>query len=175
MAATPTLQSTKLLALCQEVLPTCVFQAADSFYWSPRGMTIYFDPASLSNSTGQLALLHEVSHALLNHSNYHSDVELLFLEASAWQEAIRRASQWSMDIVDTNHIEDCLDTYRDWLYARSSCPTCMVGSLQVSAQRYTCPNCLTTWTVSPSRFCRPYRMQSRGRKIPPSNRQTVFQ
>lgn len=169
------LQPAKLLALCQTTLSDCEFRATDSFYWSPQNRTVCFDVASLDTSTGQMALLHEVGHALLGHTHYSSDADLLALEVTAWQQAARQASAWSMDTIDEDHIQDCLDTYRDWLYARSSCPTCMVNSLQIAPLQYQCLNCLTTWTVSPSRFCRPYRMQSRGKKIPSSKDQTVFQ
>lgn len=174
MAVMHTLQPTKLLALCKKKLPDCTFQAAESFYWSPHDKTVYFNEALLGKAAGQTALLHEASHAALRHTHYGSDAELLSLEVMAWQEAIEQAVRWSIDI-DTEHVQDCLDTYRDWLYARSSCPACMVSSLQVSPLRYKCLNCLSVWSVSPSRFCRPYRMQSRGKKIPSSKSQTVFQ
>lgn len=174
-AATNMLQPADLLERCQDELADCSFQATDSFYWSPQTKTIYFEPRSLDAPKGQMALLHEVSHATLRHIRYGSDAELLALEVTAWQHAAKQASAWSMDVIDPDHIQTCLDTYRDWLYARSSCPTCAVNSLQTAPLQYTCLNCLTTWNVSPSRFCRPYRMQLRGKKIPPREAQAVFQ
>jgi hypothetical protein len=53
-----------------------------------------------------------------------------------------------------------LDTYRDWLYKRSICPTCTAKCLQQGDfVHYRCFNCHTTWRVTASRFCRAYRRQ----------------
>lgn len=142
----------------RNLLKNITFVPAKSFYWSPKDQTIHVDEAALNTEIGQWALLHEVGHAKLNHADYHSDFQLLALEVSAWQEAEKLAKSRGMQI-DEDHIQDCLDTYRDWLYARSTCPTCRLNSLQVDTNTYSCPNCHTTWSVSRSRFCRPYRMK----------------
>ena len=163
----------ELLNKCKQVLPGFVFASAKSFYWSPRTKTVYINQNTLQTPEGQMALLHEVSHALLGHNHYQFDFELVALEAAAWQLASQKATEWSVP-VDTDHIEDCLDTYRDWLYARSTCPTCSMNAPQISKSEYKCINCSTKWSVSPSRFCRSYRMQSRPQKIPPQRAETVF-
>ncbi len=154
-----------LLMLCRAMLPGYTFQTADSFYWSPHKKVINYSKSLLGTVTGNMALFHEMGHATLNHTRYTTDADLLFLEAAAWQEAMAIARTLSAK-VDKKHIEDCLDTYRDWLYTRSTCPACGVNSLQVSHSQYKCINCATVWTVSPSRFCRPYRMRARNKKIP---------
>ncbi len=163
----------KLLQLCAAELPSVVFAESTSFYWSPRTRTVYYDPAQLNTMHGQMALLHEAGHAILDHKHYSLDIELLGFEVSAWKAAIEQAIEWSIP-VDAEHVEDCLDTYRDWLYARSTCPTCKANAPQITRAEYKCINCSTTWSVSPSRFCRPYRMQSRHQKTPSGQNQTVF-
>lgn len=160
-----------LLIACKQRLPHILFIESKTFYWSPKKKSIYFDPL-ISNDQGCWALLHESAHALLNHESYISDVGLLALEVSAWQTA-EKLGQELGNVIDPDHIQDCLDTYRDWLYARSTCPTCMLNSLQISETSYLCMNCSTKWSVSPSRFCRPYRMKDRYKKTP-SEEQKVF-
>ncbi len=136
--------------------PKLRFYAGDQFSWSPENATISYK----RGATGQRAiwsLLHETGHALLGHTTYRADIELLRLEVGAWQRAETLAK--SIDIViDKNHIEDCLDTYRDWLYKRSICPNCATKCLQQDDfVHYRCFNCHAVWRVSQSRFCRAYR------------------
>lgn len=140
-----------------EVLPNISLEAGDAFYWSPNKQLITYNLAVMDKPLGQWALLHEASHAILKHLNYSSDVGLLKLEVQAWHNAKKIAKQLGIDI-DENHIQDCLDTYRDWLYRRSSCPNCRIVCIQKTATVYSCHNCQTTWSVSASRFCRPYRL-----------------
>ena len=144
-----------------------------SFYWSPQTKTIHVDADRLSTPHGQLALLHEASHALLGHASYSSDVSLLKLEVAAWDKARELAALLGVE-ADSDHIEDCLDTYRDWLYARSSCPNCHISGLQSTKDAYECVNCAKSWRVSGSRFCRVYRMEHRHKKTPPQPTETVF-
>ncbi|PID32184.1 hypothetical protein CR970_01885 [Candidatus Saccharibacteria bacterium] len=146
----------KLLAYLQMQAPDLLFQADTSFYWSAKNQTVHYDPQRLTTDAGRWALLHETAHGQLQHANYDSDFDLLQLEIDAWEAAQQLAAK--LDIrIDQNHIEDCLDTYRDWLHHRSTCPTCGTVSLQQSATTYHCHNCQATWRVSASRFCRPYR------------------
>jgi hypothetical protein len=164
----------QLLSGLRKMLPTIQFVESTTFYWSPQTSSIYMNSSTLNNEDGQWALLHEASHALLDHQSYHTDVVLLMLEVEAWQSAELLSK--NMDIAITEeHIQDCLNTYRDWLYARSTCPTCALNSLQIDETTYLCLNCSTRWSVSRSRFCRPYRMQDRHKKTPSELNQTVFQ
>lgn len=174
MGATPMPLTNNVLKLCQQQMPEVSFRSGRSFYWSPRTNTVFFDPSLLDTPNGRMALLHETSHAELNHKHYVFDSELVQLEATAWDRAIQKAKDWSLEI-DSAHIEECLDTYREWLYARSTCPTCGVNAPQTAPSQYKCLNCSTNWSVSPSRFCRPYRMRLRNQKIPSSQDQTVFE
>lgn len=147
------------------------------FYWSPKDRTIAYNPSKLETASGQWSLLHELSHAELEHTTYKTDFELLRLEVAAWERAKELAEQVKLTI-DNDYIQDCLDTYRDWLHQRSTCPTCGSVGLQHSAREYRCHNCLSVWTVSESRFCRAYRRKvhtANKKSSGSSKNQTTFQ
>ncbi len=165
-----------LLTFLERDFPQIQFTAGKSFCWSPATHQVIYNKALLSNPrgpTGIFSLLHETGHALLGHTRYRLDFELLELEVAAWQRAQALASHYGMTI-DADHIEDCLDSYRDWLYGRSICPSCTTKSLQLDDQpEYRCYNCHASWKVAASRFCRPYR-KSRDGSIASSHSAAVF-
>ena len=136
--------------------PSLKFVQGKSFYWSPETSEIFY--STQKNQREALwSLLHETGHALLNHTSYKADFELLSLELAAWEKAKELATEMNLQI-SQDHIEDCLDTYRDWLHKRSICPTCNTKCLQQDNHKfYSCFNCHTKWGVSTSRFCRAYR------------------
>ena len=142
--------------------PQLQFRQADHFYWSPKEQIIFYQNKACDIFYWKL--LHEISHALLGHKSYHSDVELLQLEVAAWDKAQQLAVEFKLPPIDDNYTQDCLDTYRDWLHKRSTCPTCGTRSLQESVENYHCFNCQTEWHVSSSRFCRTYREVKRHHK-----------
>ncbi len=136
--------------------PHINFVAGDRFCWSPETQEIYYDQ-SRHDESAQWSLLHETGHALLSHEGYLADFELIQLEMAAWNKARQLAADYAITI-DEDHIQDCLDTYRDWLYKRSICPQCSNRALQQSDYaHYRCFNCHMVWRVTPSRFCRAYR------------------
>lgn len=144
--------------------PEFTFVPATSFYWSPETAEIYYDDVS-DQPSNIWSLLHETSHALLDHTSYKADLELLHLEVAAWNHALTLAAEHSV-VIDEDYIQDCLDTYRDWLYRRSLCPGCGAQCLQIdSTNFYRCFNCHSHWHVSPSRFCRPYRRSQTKQQI----------
>ncbi len=143
-----------LLKTLRKDFPHIGFTLAEDFYWSPREQSVYYKNAKRQSDLW--SLLHETSHGILGHQNFHTDFELLQLEIAAWEKAKELANNYKITI-DINHIEDCLDTYRDWLHKRSLCPACNVKSLQEDSNTYKCINCATAWQVSDSRLCRPYR------------------
>ncbi|HEY1646179.1 MAG TPA: hypothetical protein VGF75_07520 [Candidatus Saccharimonadales bacterium] len=147
----------KLLNDLKETFPKLRFHEADRFYWSPHTKEIFYNQKA-KGRVDEWSLLHEVGHALLEHSHYDADFMLVRLEIEAWQKAKDIAGIFGMSI-DENHIQDCLDTYRDWLYKRSICPNCSNKSFQQSDfSHYRCFNCHKQWRVTTSRFCRTYRM-----------------
>lgn len=146
----------KLLNKLRVDYPNITFTEGKSFYWSPKDNSVTFALISTQPDIADWSLLHEVSHGILGHTNYSSDFELVQLEVGAWQHAQRLGRRYGIRI-DPEHIQDCLDTYRDWLHRRSTCPTCSMVSIQTDPKTYRCLNCSATWHVSNSRFCRPYR------------------
>ena len=145
-----------LLERLRKLHPQLTFTAGKSFVWSPETREVFYREGA-KGAKARWSLLHETGHALLGHSSYRADFELVRLEAAAWQKAKELAAQ--LDIaIDEEHIQDCLDTYRDWLHKRSICPTCGTKSIQQDDfVHYRCFNCRTAWRVTPSRFARAYR------------------
>ncbi len=147
----------KAVQSLQRKYPSLHFRKGQKFYWSPDTNEIYYDPKATLPG-GLWSLLHETGHALLQHAAYKTDYELLRLEIAAWEEAKRLCQKMRLSDIDEEHIQDCIDTYRDWLHHRSICPTCGNKSFQQSdLAQYRCFNCHTVWKVTPSRFCRAYR------------------
>lgn len=137
---------------------TIVFKPDKTYYWSPKDRVVYYQEKD-KTETGLWTLLHETSHGLLNHTSYKSDFELVLLEVQAWEEAVALAGGLGIKI-DDDHIQDCLDSYRDWQYKRSLCPVCNLGGVQINTNTYKCIFCDDTWKVSSARFCRPYRRKA---------------
>lgn len=129
--------------------PDISFVRGDSFFWAPESRTITYAPDEAHAS--QLTL-HELSHALLGHTIYKRDVELLAMETAAWERAKALADihsvRYSEDVT-----QDHLDTYRDWLHARSTCPHCTANGYQTATSHYECPACTHTWRVNEARLC----------------------
>ena len=145
-----------MLDQLQARFPDLHFVPGERFCWSPQAHEVVYD-ASRQDDAAMWSLLHETGHALLNHQSYLADFELLQIEMAAWQRARELATELGITI-DEDHIQDCLDTYRDWLYKRSICPKCSTKALQQNNHtQYRCFNCHTVWQVTPSRFCRAYR------------------
>jgi hypothetical protein len=137
--------------------PALTFKAGEAHYWSPKhGEIFYMDAGGAVNVAG---LLHELGHARLGHHGFTSDMELLQKEVDAWQEAMRLAERYGVEISE-DHVQDCLDTYRDWLYRRSRCPACEGTGVQQTPKQYLCINCSSSWQVSGSRLRRPYRLHT---------------
>ena len=148
----------QIINFTNKLLPDIKFESGDSFFWSPKQNKITYNESTIESPIGSWSMLHEVAHAVMKHTNYNSDLGLLKLEVEAWDEAKKLGDELGLTI-DEDHIQDCLDTYRDWLHRRSTCPNCGIVCLQSTSRLYSCHNCSTSWHVSASRFCRPYRLQ----------------
>lgn len=135
--------------------PNANFKVGPRDYWSPKNQTITYNPSQPWKKF-YYGVLHELAHALLDHSTYKSDFELLKLESDSWDLALKMGKKYSLPI-SPDHIQNCLDTYRDWLDRRSTCPNCGTHATQKDSRRYHCFNCRTVWQVSNRRFARPYR------------------
>ena len=129
--------------------PELRFVQAEQFSWSPSEKTIYYSTGH-ANSTH--LLLHELAHALLGHREYTRDIELLAMETAAWDTAREYAETYQVRMSDPI-IQDHLDTYREWLHARSTCPHCSANGYQTQASHYQCPACAHEWRVNEARIC----------------------
>lgn len=142
----------------QTINPAIKLKKGPDFHWSPKDQVISYKLIT-SKDIQDWSLLHEAGHAILNHQNFTNDFNLLDKELQAWEKAKRISKHFNLKI-DQNHIENCLDTYRDWLDRRSQCPKCGLKSIQQANQlTYHCYNCQSDWQVSDSRHHRSYRIQ----------------
>jgi len=134
--------------------PSIAFHEGTTFVWSPEARQVTYTLTGTESEPW--SLLHEVSHAILNHATYSSDIDLLQKEVEAWEKAVAISVDYDITI-DRAFIENCLDSYRDWLHKRSVCPACHLQGIQKGLDMYSCINCANTWSVTKERFCRPYR------------------
>jgi len=94
-----------------------------------------------------LQTLHELGHALCKHENYQTLVERLKIESEAWERAKQVVSlhpEWLKKYqikYDSDFAESQLDTYRDWLHAKTLCPNCGLTRYQTPNGRFHCPHC----------------------------------
>jgi uncharacterized C2H2 Zn-finger protein len=141
------------VSVLKQDYPEVNFVAGQSFVWSPAKNQITYAAQPDNEEHAIWALVHELAHYKLGHKKYKSDFELLKLETEAWSKANQLAIDYNQEI-DQDHIQDCLDTYRDWLHTRAKCPKCGVVSMQRKDLNYQCFNCKTVWSVPKSPLCR---------------------
>lgn len=135
-----------LIKQLRQDYPTLTFKQANTFHWSPADSTVYYADAS-----DPAQLLHETGHALLDHHAYDRDITLLAMERAAWEKASELAAHYFISLQE-DVIENALDSYRDWLHDRSTCPKCSTTGVQSTKNTYTCPACVTTWRVNDARI-----------------------
>lgn len=145
-----TMQSiTSLVNKLKTDFPQFTFKVGTEFRWAPNEATLYFDAIS----DDRASLLHELSHAILDHQHYSRDIQLIEYEQAAWYYAQAKLSQRYEIVIDQEQIEASIDTYRDWLHARSTCPHCDATGVQVKLRLYSCLACSTKWQVNDARIC----------------------
>jgi len=155
--AAPTLAA--LVAKISSDYPHLELVESSQFAWHAQTKRLAYKINEKDTTRNIFSLLHELGHAVLDHKDYRYDIELLQLEVAAWEKARELSAHYDIEL-DEDYIQDCLDTYRDWLHLRATCPTCYARSLQASASHYHCFNCQTEWSVTRSRLCRPYRLKT---------------
>ncbi|MGK2896307.1 MAG: hypothetical protein ACSLEY_01770 [Candidatus Saccharimonadales bacterium] len=143
-----------LIAKLQADYPNISFQDGQLFEWSPSASTITYDPL---DPLAISRLLHEVGHAELAHSSYERDIELIAHERDAWHQAKTVLAPRYGLAIDIDIVEDDMDSYRDWMHARSTCPHCEANGIQTDGQLYACVVCRNTWHVNEARQSRLYR------------------
>lgn len=127
--------------------PDIAFVAGATFHWHPEKLTVTYVTASNDIDS----LLHEVAHAILGHQDFKRDVELIEMERDAWRYATTTLAPRYGHTITPEIIEDSLDSYRDWLHARSTCPTCKATGIQTKQHTYKCLACMSEWTVNDAR------------------------
>jgi hypothetical protein len=143
------LSTTTLLSRLKDNYPQFSFKPGDDFLWSSSDNTIYYNN-KIDNQS--VFLLHELSHALLNHISYTSDIQLITMERQAWDYTLELASSYNITIPD-RIIQSTLDSYRKWLHLRSLCPNCKTVGVQTKEQTYHCVACQHKWKTNEARTC----------------------
>lgn len=130
--------------------PDITFESGERFEWQPAVKTIVYD---YDDPHFEARLLHEVGHAVLDHSTYDRDIDLIAMERDAWQTArMDLAPLFGVDVTG-DIIHHDMDTYRDWMHERSTCPHCGSNGIQTKSREYTCVTCRKTWRVNEARSC----------------------
>ena len=129
------------------------FIAGGDFHWSPLDKTITHPEIDSENNFS--LLLHEVGHAELDHLRYSRDIELINMERQAWEYAVDKlAPRYRIALaMDEDVVQDAMDSYRNWLHARSSCPDCQAIGIEMSTLHYSCLVCQSEWRVNEARVC----------------------
>ena len=125
------------------------FEPGDDFHWNHETRTVYYQP---TEDGAEQLLLHETGHALLNHAEYPDDIILVAMERAAWDTALELGKDTQVTL-DDDFVEMALDSYRDWLHARSTCPNCHSLGVQKADKLYACLACGHEWTVNEARVC----------------------
>lgn len=137
-----------LIKTLQKQYPNISFVASDTYAWVPTTRTIHYN----GKNTDKSQLLHELSHGILNHDTYSFDIELLTLEREAWDKAKDIAQHYGITLAEED-AENHLDSYREWLHARATCPACSATGFQTKKTLYSCPACHASWRVNEAKTC----------------------
>lgn len=138
-----------LLVKLKADFPQFQFISGKEFRWAPHENVVYYR----TDSDAAASLLHELSHAILDHQAYIRDIQLIEYEQAAWQYARTALGVRYQIEISLDDIEDSLDTYRNWLHSRSNCPECSATGIQVKRSLYSCLACHSKWHVNDARTC----------------------
>lgn len=147
------MQDKKFVELLKRDFPEVKFKdGAKRFSYQLRdGVPVVFLGEPQPNFA--LLTLHELGHALCKHKDYKVDVERIKIESAAWERAktvlleYRKKAQTETGLAtilpewDEDFVQDKMDTYRDWLHARSRCKKCGLTRYQTDDGKYHCPRC----------------------------------
>lgn len=125
--------------------PQYTFSKDSVSHWSPDKATIYYDD---TDTHVEWILLHELAHACLGHRSYVRDVALVRMEREAWQYANKTLAPHYTIQIDPDFIQDHLDTYRDWIHTKSTCPQCSLTGMETAKHRYQCLSCNHQWRTN---------------------------
>ena len=151
MVVTTMAQTNSLVKKLRSNYSNFQFKEGDTFRWSPDKKTIYFPP-DMSKQDEKI-LLHELAHALLDHTDYDKDIELIHKESEAWEYAAETLSKRHNVAISEDDIEETMNSYRDWLHKRSLCPECFSNAPQQPKNTYKCIACGCSWRANDARIC----------------------
>lgn len=145
--ATTMPKTTSLIDKLATDFPDFTFEQGADFMWSPTTHTVFY-----TNTANTPQLFHELAHGILDHTGFRRDIELLSMEVAAWKNAKEIAQRYGV-VIDDAAAEDHLDTYREWMHARSTCPNCEAVGVQSGETTYSCVACQHEWQVNDARHC----------------------
>jgi hypothetical protein len=138
-----------LLETLRSDFPEISFEEdAELFFYSPSDNCVHIGPAAPHDD---LLTLHELAHATLGHKGYSLDIELVRLEVEAWERTLELAAKYHVE-ADPSDIDEHLESYRDWIFTRSTCPRCEMTGYQDSKRIYHCPHCYSRWHTKINRW-----------------------
>lgn len=140
-------------------LHSLTLSEGELFSWDYTACAITYQPKA---DNASIYLLHEFSHALLHHTTYTQDIDLIRMERAAWDYAISIAADYGVTSSD-DIVESAIDTYRDWIHSRSLCPSCGATGIQTGNDQYSCVSCRASWHVNEAKTCALRRHQTKRR------------
>ena len=133
-----------LIKKLAKAYPELEIKAGDRFQFTPPNRLFYATDTDYSDPETQLLLLHELGHYLIGETDYHTDIELLEIEAKAWAKAKDLCKKYGLEY-NEDFAEDRLDSYRNYLHFTSLCKNCQLAGYQDDRGNYHCPLCSSTW------------------------------
>lgn len=125
-----------LLDQIKKDYPNLVFRKGRKFsFCPPKTITIGPEEPHM-----EMILLHELGHATLGHTDYPTHIYRLKMESEAWEKAKELAQKYGVEY-NEDLAQNELDTYRNWLHQKSSCPICGLTRFQTPDFKYHCPGC----------------------------------
>lgn len=128
-----------LVKKLNEDFPEYRFREGRKFMFRPP-RTIILSRTIFDEKVAKMQLLHELGHALSGHFEYKNDIERVKMEREAWGRAAELAEKYQVEY-DPGVAEEELDSYRDWLHMRSTCPDCGSTRYVGEDKQYYCPIC----------------------------------
>jgi hypothetical protein len=134
----------KLIKKLSSDYPELTITEGSRFQFTLPSTLFYTLASEYEPDEAKLLLLHELGHYLIKESDYHTDIELLEIEARAWAKARELCAKYEVKY-DEDFAEDRLDSYRNYLHFASLCKNCQLAGYQDDAGAYHCPLCGATW------------------------------
>jgi hypothetical protein len=133
-----------LIEKLAKAYPELEIKAGNRFQFTPPNQLFYATDTEYSDTEAQLLLLHELGHYLIGETDYHTDIELLEIEAKAWAKAHDLCKEYGLEY-NEDFAEDRLDSYRNYLHFTSLCKNCQLAGYQDDRGNYHCPLCNSIW------------------------------